>query len=530
MSLIRRLTELQEAHGYLTADGLRDLARRENVPLYRLQGLVSFYPHFRSTPPPRTDIAVCRDMACWLAGGSEQCARLRRELAGTPEPDVSVHEVSCLGRCDLAPAAAVNGVPVSMPELDGPALAAGRPAPLPPDTPRRRWRADPYDDPAERFSLIRELLRQDRDAASRRVLAALKDSGLRGMGGAGFPTAAKWELVRKEARTPKYVICNADESEPGTFKDRAILAELAHLVIEGMLIAALVTGAKRTILYIRHEYGPERKAFELALSQAYELQLVGKDTLEIFVSPGGYILGEETALLEALEDRRGEPRNKPPYPGTHGLHGQPTLINNVETLAMVPAIVRRGPDWWQAQGKAGFAGLKFMALSGHVERPGVYEVPFGTTVGELIDLGGGVEGGRPLKGFAPGGASSNFLPASMVDAPLDFEALAKAGSMLGSGAVVVVAEGTDMLGLATNVVRFFRNESCGKCVPCRIGTEKAVELLERAQSGQAERTELDVLPELGETLVLTSICGLGQVALNPVLSAMRHWPEEIGTH
>jgi NADH:ubiquinone oxidoreductase subunit F (NADH-binding) len=521
MSLISRLNELQEAHGYLTEEALRDLACRENVPLYRLQSLVSFYPHFRTAPPPQVEMAVCRDMACWLNGGPEACRRARQQM-----PDVSIREVSCLGRCELAPACLIGDHPGTLGDAEN--KASGR------HEDPRSWRCDPYASPAERYGVFRELLGADRDEAAARVLSVLKESGLRGMGGAGFPTGAKWEVVRNEARAPKYVICNADESEPGTFKDRVLLADLPYLVVEGMLLAGLVTGAERGILFIRHEYEPERRAFERALGEARERQLLGDHILgsafsfdlEVFVSPGGYILGEETALLECLEDRRGEPRNKPPFPGTHGLYGQPTLINNVETLALVPAIVKRGPGWWKAQGKPGFAGLKFIALSGHVERPGVYEVPAGTTVRELIALGGGVKDGRALKAFAPGGASSNFLPASMADVSLDFAALAKAGSMLGSGAVVVVAEGTDMLALATNVVRFFRNESCGKCVPCRVGSQKAVELLERVQSGQGGRRELDVLPELGETLTLTSICGLGQVALNPILSAMKHWPEE----
>ncbi|HMC63778.1 MAG TPA: NADH-ubiquinone oxidoreductase-F iron-sulfur binding region domain-containing protein, partial [Gemmataceae bacterium] len=523
MSLITRLIELQERHGYLTAELLGELARRERAPLYRLQGLVSFYPHFRTAPPPRVELSICRDMACWLAGGSECAARVRQQLTTTP--GVEVHEVSCLGRCEIAPAGALNGVPVP---LNDPAQVkqwAEHAETVPAThTPPRHWRCDPYAEATEHYGVLQEILRQP-SAAGERVLATVKDSGLRGMGGAGFPTGKKWDLVRQESRTPRYVICNADESEPGTFKDRVILAELPHLVIEGMILAGLVVGAERGILYIRHEYGPERRAFEEALHKARELHLLGNNIqstgfnfdIEIFVSPGGYILGEETALLEALEDKRGEPRNKPPFPGTHGLFGQPTLINNVETLAMVPAIVRRGPAWWKAQGKPGFAGLKLMALSGHVERPGVYEVPVGTTVRELIALGGGVKDGRLLKAFAPGGASSNFLPASMVDVALDFEALANAGSMLGSGAVVVVAEGTDMLALATNVVRFFRNESCGKCVPCRLGSQHAVELLERVQAGQADRKELAALPELGETMAQTSICGLGQVALNPIL-------------
>jgi NADH:ubiquinone oxidoreductase subunit F (NADH-binding)/NADH:ubiquinone oxidoreductase subunit E len=534
MRLIRQLIELQEAHGYLSEEVLRELARREKVPLYRLQGLVSFYPHFRTKPPPRTELSICRDMACWLAGGAERCAPLRQALSS--QEGIEIHEVSCLGRCDQAPAGAINGMAISLADEQRVQdwVDCKQAMPAPPPLPPRAWRCDLYGAGAERFGVLRELLR-DPAAVGPRVLAALKESGLRGLGGAAFPTGAKWELVRNENRTPKYVICNADESEPGTFKDRVLLAELSHLVLEGMILAGLVVGTERGILYIRHEYEPERRAFEEALCHAQERGLVGDNILgtgftfdiEIFVSPGGYILGEETALLEALEDKRGEPRNKPPYPGTHGLFGQPTLINNVETLAMVPAIVQRGPEWWQQQGKPGFSGLKFVALSGHVEKPGVYELPMGTTVRELIELGGGVTGGRALKAFAPGGASSNFLPASMFDVPLDFASLAKAGSMLGSGAVIVVAEGTDVFALATNVARFFRNESCGKCVPCRIGSQKAVDLLEQVQAGQATRQALDVLPDLGETMALTSICGLGQVALNPVLSVMKHWPDAV---
>jgi NADH:ubiquinone oxidoreductase subunit F (NADH-binding)/NADH:ubiquinone oxidoreductase subunit E len=531
MRLLTRLHELQNRYGYLRAEDLRDLAREARVPLYRLQGLLSFYPYFRQQPPPRHELGLCRDLSCWLANGPQAADRVRARWSG--QPDVAVHEVSCLGRCEQAPAALVNGVPVTAqalaraPNLE--TLAVQRPAP-----PAQHWRCDPYDDPAGRYGLLRELLGAAREAAADRVLAELKAGGLRGMGGAGFPTGTKWELVRKEPRAPKYVVCNADESEPGTFKDRVLLHDLPHLVLEGILLAGLVVGASQGILYLRHEYEPERRRFEEALQEAARQGLVGKDVLgsgwdfeiEVFVSPGGYILGEETALLEALEDKRGEPRNKPPFPGTHGLHGRPTLINNVETLAMVPGIVKRGAAWWKAQGRPGHAGLKFIAVSGHVERPGVYEIAAGTTVRELIDQAGGVQGGRALLAFAPGGASSNLLPATAADVPLAFDALAKAGSMLGSGALVVIAEGTDLVALATNVVRFFRNESCGKCVPCRTGTQQAVQLLEDYLDGRADRASLRVLPELGETLTLTSICGLGQVALNPILSVLKHWPLE----
>ncbi len=517
MRLIPLLTAAQQEHGHLGEPTLRELARQANVPLHRLQQLVSFYPHFRTAPPPRVELAVCRDAPCYLAGG-ERCAR---ELRGLHGGDVEVREVSCIGRCDRAPAGMLNGTPIPV----GDAAAVRRwvadpsSAPAFELPPPRRWGFDPYPTPQDRYAAIRTL-RED-PASADRMVAELKASGLRGMGGAGFPAGTKAELVRKEPRSPKYVVCNADESEPGTFKDAKVLADAPHLVIEAMLLACHFVGAAKGILFLRHEYSPEKARFEAALADA---PLDGTE-IEVFVSPGGYILGEETALLECLEDRRGEPRNKPPFPGTHGLFGRPTLINNVETFANLPGIVVNGADWWRSLGTEGCPGLKLIAVSGHVERPGVYQVPLGTPVRELIERAGGVSGGRKLLAFAPGGASSNFLPAERADVRLDFTELAKAGSMLGSGALMVVAEGTDLLALAANVTRFFRNESCGKCVPCRVGSQKAVELLDAVLAGTAPRTSLQVLPELGEAMALTSICGLGQVAVNPALSVLKHWPE-----
>ena len=518
MSLIGLLNDAQKQHGYLSRDTLHALSRQANVPLHKLQQLVSFYPHFRTTPPPRVELAVCRDMSCYLAG-AEDCAKALKQLAGD---GIEVHEVSCIGRCDRAPAGMVNGTPVVVSDIEKVKDWVANPATAPAFElpPSRRWKIDPYD--AEPYGIIRKLRNRVHDEAAAEIIAALKESGLRGMGGAGFPTGTKWELVRNEARTPKYVICNADESEPGTFKDAKILADLPHLVLEGMMLAGLTVGAERGIIYLRHEYEAERQRLQAAIDRARSAGLLDDAfDIEIFISPGGYILGEETALLEALEDKRGEPRNKPPFPGTHGLHGQPTLINNVETFAHVSAILAMGAAWWKSQGKDGCAGIKFIAVSGHVEKPGVYEVPFGTTVHELIDLAGGVKDGKELLAFAPGGASSNFLLADKADVKLDFAELTKAGSMLGSGALVVVAQGIDLLALATNVTKFFRNESCGKCVPCRVGSQKAVELLEAVQAGKLPRTALDILPDLAETMTLTSICGLGQVALNPVLSVMK---------
>jgi NADH:ubiquinone oxidoreductase subunit F (NADH-binding) len=326
------------------------------------------------------------------------------------------------------------------------------------------------------------------------------------------------------------VICNADESEPGTFKDRQILIEQPHLVIEGMLLGMLAVGAEQGWVFIRHEYGQEEDAVRAELERARGAGLLGADVLgsgrqlqiDVFTSPGGYILGEESALIECMEGHRGEPRNKPPFPGVSGLWGKPTLMNSVETFAAVPIIEQRGARWWRDQGVNGGVGLKFFAISGHIADPDVYCVPMGTTARELIDLAGGMADGAILQAFQPGGSSSNFLGPEDLDVPLDFKPLADAGSMLGSGAVVVIAEGTNLLAAATNVLRFFRNESCGKCVPCRVGSHKAhVILTDALAEGHGAELVDERIDALEQTLRMTSICGLGQVALGPVVSVLR---------
>ena len=533
-SLIPMLMEIQGRLGWLPREELEALAREQKRPLYEIQGLVSFYPHFRTEPPAGVTVRVCHDLTCWLNGAEDRIAQLHEQYGDTG--DVEVVEISCPGRCDIAPAATVDEQPARLDDVDtlvdakrggdndlGAVVAYG---------PEGGWPNDPYGPGEPRYQALRALL--SGEITPQQVIDDLQASGLRGMGGAGFPTGKKWELVRGEEAVDgsgiKYAICNADESEPGTFKDRQLLAEQPHLVLEGLLMGMVVTGAEEGWVFIRHEYGPEEAVLHAEIENLREQGLIGDDvlgsgrrlSLDIFTSPGGYILGEETALIECMEGHRGEPRNKPPFPGVWGLWGRPTLMNSVETFADVPIIVARGAQWWQDQGLGDSDGLKFFAVSGHVERPGVYCVPMGTTIRDLLDLAGGVAGGAALDSVQPGGASSNFLGADHLDVPLDFGTLAEAGSMLGSGAVVVIAEGTDSLAAATNVLRFFRNESCGKCVPCRVGSAKAHDLLTDTlrAGGELDEGRRARLLELELTMRKTSICGLGQVALGPVVSVM----------
>ncbi len=540
-AVIDGLRDIQREHGYLPADALQRLADRTQVPLYHLHGVASSFPHFRLAPPPPVEVRVCADMSCHRRGADQLRRALEGRLAERGPNGVVVHNASCLGQCDRAPAAAVNDVIVTGLTADKLAgliedVGAGRALPhhhsSPLSTPLR---SDPYE-PGARYGALRALVKT-RDVAG--VLATLKASELKGMGGAGFPTALKWEIVRGAPGPQKYIVCNADESEPGTIKDRFIMEYLPHLVIEGMIIAGLVTGARTGILYIRHEYELQAEILQRELDECRRQGLIGDDVLgsgsafdlTIFISPGGYICGEESALLEAIEGKRAEPRNKPPFPGTHGLFQKPTDINNVETFSSVPLILQSGIEAFKAFGRAPSAGLKFVGVSGDVVRPGVFEIAMGTPARDVImGLAGGIPNGRALKGWAPSGPSSGYLPASMIDIPLDFKALADVGSMLGSGAIVVCDDTACMLDMALNSVRFFKNESCGKCVPCRLGTARLVELLEEVTHGRGRREHLDVIHELGDAMALASICGLGQIAPAPIASVIKHFPEEIEDH
>ena len=539
------LRAIQLRYGFLPKVELEALSQRSHTPLYQIHSVASFYPHFHLAPPPKADIRVCADMSCHLNGACELRADLERRFTKNGPDEVLIRDVSCLGRCDQAPAISINdeiftGMTAAAAEGLARKLMRGEEIPEPhPEQPRVHCACDPYTED-DRYGALRRLVAsQDWDG----VLAELKASELRGMGGAGFPTSMKWDLVRKQPGKEKYIVCNADESEPGTIKDRFLLTHLPHLVIEGMVVAGLVTGSKKGILYIRHEYHLQEEILGEELRRCYQSHLLGKKILggelefdlEIFVSPGGYICGEESALIEAIEGKRAEPRNKPPFPGQAGLWQKPTVINNVETFANVPQILARGVDWFKAQGANGSRGLKFVGVSGHVANPGIFEVPMGIPMREVIfRYAGGMRGGRKLKAFAPSGPSSGYLPASMAEVRLDFKALAEAGSMLGSGAIVVCDETTCMLDMALNAVKFYRNESCGKCVPCRVGSQKMVDLLARWTHGgisESEyRADLALLEELCLAMSQASICGLGQIVPAPVQSVLKHFREEVDAH
>jgi NADH:ubiquinone oxidoreductase subunit F (NADH-binding) len=473
---------------------------------------------------------------------------MRERLAARYQgQDVNIRHVSCLGRCDLAPAIAVNDqIFEKVHDADAStlidfALAGASPEQL---AARRahphhaRVECDPYPDQQSQYGVLRQFV-QSKDWAS--LIATLKASGLRGLGGAGFPTGMKWELVRNQPGPEKYIVCNADESEPGTIKDRHIMTNGGHLLIEGMILGGLVAGARSGIIYIRHEYTDQEHILQHELDRCYREGILGGNImasglafdLHIFVSPGLYICGEESALLEAIEGKRAEPRNKPPFPGQvgGGLWAKPTVINNVETFFFVPVILAKGVDWMKTAGKNGSAGVKFVGVSGDVVNPGVFEVPMGTSYRELIEgHAGGVPKGRTLKSYAPSGPAGGYLPASMLDLPLDWNAMTAAGATVGSGAIVVCDDRACMLDMALNSVRFFRNESCGKCVPCRTGSTKMAEILTEWTKGRRRPNDLVLYEELCHALKMASICGLGQVVHVPIASVMKHFADEVEAH
>jgi len=372
------------------------------------------------------------------------------------------------------------------------------------------------------------------------VIEMVKKSGLRGRGGAGFPTGVKWSFIPKDHPGPRYLVCNADESEPGTFKDRQLMERDPHQMIEGMIIAAYAIGAHTSYIYIRGEFVLGARILERALMEAYQAGYLGANilgtgfALDVYVhrGAGAYICGEETALLESLEGKRGLPRIKPPFPATHGLFQKPTVVNNVETLSNVPHIVNRGGDWFASLGNPPKStGTRVFCMSGHLKRPGNYEVPMGVTFREIIyDIAGGMRGDKPLKAFIPGGASAAFLTQEHLDVKMDFESVAQAGSMLGSGGITVMEEGTCMVWAAENLLHFFNHESCGKCTPCREGSSWLLQILRRIDHGKGKREDLDTLLRLCGNIAGRTVCAFGDAEIAPITSTLQYFREEYEAH
>jgi NADH:ubiquinone oxidoreductase subunit F (NADH-binding)/NADH:ubiquinone oxidoreductase subunit E len=583
-SIVQELHEIQERSGYLPKEELVALSRRrKGMPLHRLHEVASFFPHFRLEPPPTLEVKVCRDMACHLRGAVDFKRNLETLVEETGGSEIVVSGVSCLGQCDGAPAMLIGEHVVRNAVLEKVKLlikvALRNTADLALDGVHRKersptgWKIDPYEG-REDYGAVRQFAANP-DAEA--LLEQLKIADLRGMGGAGVWAHQKWRDVRQARGDEKYCVVNADESEPGTFKDRELLLQTPQLVIEGLILAGLLTGAERGYIYIRHEYHEAIEACREAIKRAEALGVCGAKVLEtgrsfpveVFVSPGGYICGEQSALIEAMEDHRGEPRNKPPQLETNGLHNKPTLVSNVETYAWVPSIVVRGGAWYRDLGTNGAKGARFFSISGDVKRPGVYEVPSGITLEDLIQKhAGGMSEAQELKAFAPSGPSGGFLPTrlprkklpegfaarlaererareaqgipppgadefDLMDLELDLQTMREMGLMLGAG-LVVYGDRANMLDQALNASTFFRNESCGKCVPCRMGSQKLVDIASGLVQFEYDEDSFQpiekLLTDLQRTMELTSICGLGMVAGNPLVSVFRSFHEDIAPY
>jgi NADH-quinone oxidoreductase subunit F len=570
--LLPVLWAIQSRIGWISAGALNYVCQRLSVAPADAYGVATFYAMLSVTPQPKTIVHVCDDLACRLAGGPGLLAELKKTL-----PADSVRPSPCLGLCERAPAALVQCAgegakdyvvaPVTLPPP--------HPNPLPPPggegvvrqsalegslSPRERDRVRGLGSPSApqtqdaRRSTLRLLRRVGlvdptslddyRSNGGYTALSAALALGpegiiretlaskLQGRGGAAFPAGRKWEAVSKQQAQPHYLVCNADESEPGTFKDRVLMEEDPFAVVEAMTIVAYATGCEQGYLYVRGEYPTAAERIAGAVAAARSAGLLGDDVLgkgfrfdiELRRGAGAYICGEETALFNSIEGFRGEPRNKPPFPVEKGLFGKPTVINNVETLVNVLPIVLEGGDAFAAIGTAQSTGPKLFCLSGSVARPGVYEVPFGPTLRQLIELAGGVPGGRAVRAVLLGGAAGSFVSPEELDVPLTFEGTRAISASLGSGVVMVFDERADLRDAVRRIAAFFRDESCGQCVPCRVGTERQEELVGRLDAGRPLKGRADedaLLDEIARAMKDASICGLGQTASGAIQSAIR---------
>ncbi|MGQ0562817.1 MAG: NAD(P)H-dependent oxidoreductase subunit E [Gemmatimonadota bacterium] len=514
--LIEHLHKLQDHFGCLTAAHLTALAYEMRLTPAEVFEVATFYHHFDivkegDAVPPALTVRVCDSIACQLAGGPALLAELRARFGA----EARVVAAPCIGRCDLAPAAIVGR------NSTGPASADSIEQLV------RSGRTEPVPGPYVDYTVYRQQdgYRTLADCVSGRrsyedVAAAVEASGLRGLGGAGFPASRKWQFVRAEPG-PRFAVMNADEGEPGTFKDRYCLETDPHRVLEGLLIAGWAVEASGVFIYLRDEYAAARAILTRELAALQENPPCALPPIELRRGAGAYICGEETSLIESLEGKRGEPRLRPPFPAQNGVFGRPTLVHNVETAYWLRSILAEGAEAFAGKGVRGRKGQRLFSVSGRVARPGVYLAPNGVSVRALIDHAGGLLPGHELYAFLPGGASGGILPARLADEPLDFDVLAQYGCFIGSAAVIVLSDRDSAKDAALNLMQFFAHESCGKCTPCRAGTAKSVGLM------QTPRWDLPLLRDLGTAMMDASICGLGQAAPNPVRCVERFFPEEL---
>ncbi len=514
--LLEYLHLIQDKWSSISRGHLHALADKLRLSLAEVYEVATFYQHFNvlkenvSADPPIT-VQVCTSLSCCMAGSEALLGELQEKATSS----TLIKASSCMGLCDQAPAVAINK------NYLGQATAASiftkienneTVANLPTYQNYQQYVKD------NGYQVLKKI--RQKTISTEMVINTLKDSGLKGLGGAGFPTATKLDLVRNEA-SPRYFCVNADEGEPGTFKDRKILSSTPHQFLEGLLIAAHCIDAQKVYIYLRGEYSAIYQVLQLEIQQLISNDLINPGYLEIRRGAGAYICGEESAMIESIEGKRGIPRLRPPYVAHQGLFGRPTLVQNVETLFWIPTILSKGAQWYSDQGKGSAQGLRSFSISGRVNKPGVIIAPAGSNVNELIELAGGISAGHVFKAYLPGGASGGILPANLGHLPLDFNSLSTYGCFVGSHAIIILSQADSIKSTVQNLITFFEDESCGQCTPCRVGCQKANTLVSN------DNWDTPLITELCQTMADASICGLGQAAPNSILSSIKYFPEEL---
>jgi NADH-quinone oxidoreductase subunit F len=564
-ALIPMLMYAQDEYGYVSDEMIAEIGQRLDLNNVQIEETLAYYSMLRRKPMGKNHVQICTNVACMLKGGYELLDRAKKRLEignkeTTQDGFFSLEEVECIGACTGAPAMQVNYdfyenlTPLKFDRIIEDLDAGRRPAPEPvtsgalhdrhwAETPliSKRWgmknshKLDVYVMQGGYKALEKAL----KEMTPESIIDEVKKSNLRGRGGAGFPAGMKWSFVPKDSPKARYVICNADESEPGTCKDRPLMEMDPHQLIEGIVIAGRAIQSHQGFIYIRGEYRYVLDIVDAAIAEAYAGGYLGKNILGtgfdfdllIHTGAGAYECGEESALMESLEGKRGYPRIKPPFPAVVGLYGCPTIINNVETLSAVPAIIREGGEAYAKRGTPRNGGTRLLCISGHVNKPGIYEIPLGMNMKKfLYEVAGGMTDGKKLKAVIPGGSSCPLMTADEIDIPMDYDSVAKAGSMLGSGGMVVMDEDTCMVDMARRIMQFYAHESCGWCIPCREGTTWLRKVLERFHAGLGRQEDIDMIADLAKNMLGRTFCPLGDAAAMPTISIMKKWRGEFEDH